>query len=526
VVNATTITATTPAHAAGAVNVVVTNPDAQSGTCIGCFTYVAPPTVSGIAPTSGPTAGGTSVTITGTGFVAGATVTFGGTAATGVTVVNPTTITATTPAHAAGAVNVVVTNPDSQSGTCTGCFTYLAPPPAPTVSGVAPTSGATAGGTSVTISGTGFVSGATVTFDGTAATAVTVVNSTTITATTPAHAAGAVTVTVTNPDTQSGSCTGCYTYIAPPPAPTVSGTAPASGPTTGGTSVTISGTGFVSGATVTFGGTAATGVTVVNPTTITATTPAHGAGAVNVTVTNPDGQSGTCVGCFTYVAGPPSTKHSLALDGSTGYAEAPNAAKLNVTGDWTVETWFKDETPGGYNHPFTKLVAKADRNVTGETTYLIVIGNNVLRAGVQHNNVSIYAEADLSATTANAWHHVAAAFTRSTRVLRVYLDGVQVAEQVLGVLSDGNTVPVGMGRAGSGGFYFNGKLDDVRIWNVARTDAEIAASFLTEFTTAPSGLVANWKFNESSGTTAADSTPAPDDATLNGGATFSTDIHP
>ena len=57
------------------------------------------------------------MTITGTGFLAGATVTLGGTAATNVTVVNSTTITATTPAHAAGAVNVVVRNTDGQSGT-------------------------------------------------------------------------------------------------------------------------------------------------------------------------------------------------------------------------------------------------------------------------------------------------------------------------------------------------------------------------------------------------------------------------
>jgi hypothetical protein len=79
----------------------------------------APPTVSSVAPSSGPTAGGTAVTITGTDFVSGATVTLGGTAATGVTVVNDTTITATTAAHAVGAVDVVVTNPDTQSGTLT-----------------------------------------------------------------------------------------------------------------------------------------------------------------------------------------------------------------------------------------------------------------------------------------------------------------------------------------------------------------------------------------------------------------------
>src|SRR5262249_44239699 len=83
---------------------------------------------------------------------------------------------------------------------------------APTVSSVTPNIGLTGGGTGVTIAGTNFVSGATVTFGGTAATSVVVVSGTQITATTPAHAAGAVTVTVTNPDTQSGSLSNGFTY--------------------------------------------------------------------------------------------------------------------------------------------------------------------------------------------------------------------------------------------------------------------------------------------------------------------------
>ena len=82
------------------------------------------PTVTSISPTSGTTSGGTSVTITGTGFLSGATVSIGGTAATSVTVVSSTSITATTPAHSAGTVNVVVTNTDSQSGTLNNGYTY------------------------------------------------------------------------------------------------------------------------------------------------------------------------------------------------------------------------------------------------------------------------------------------------------------------------------------------------------------------------------------------------------------------
>jgi hypothetical protein len=300
-VSSTQIDATTPAHAAGAVDVSVTNPDTQSGTLSNAYTYIDPaPTVTSVAPTSGPDTGGTVVTITGTNFVLGATVTFGGTAVTDMIFVSSTQIDVTTPAHAAGAVDVTVTNPDTQSGTLSNGYTYIAPPP--TVTNVAPNSGPTGGGTVVTITGTNFVSGATVTFGGTAATGVTFVSSTTITVTTPAHAPGAVDVVVTNPDTQSGTFIDGYTYIPPP---TVTSVTPTSGPDTGGTAVTITGANFVSGATVTFGGTAATGVTFVSATQIDVTTPAHVAGAVDVVVTNPDTQSGTLTNGYTYDAGIP-----------------------------------------------------------------------------------------------------------------------------------------------------------------------------------------------------------------------------
>src|SRR6202035_466621 len=120
----TQITATTPAHAAGVVNVVVTNSNGQSGTLTNGYTYTASPAPTSISPTSGTTSGGTPVTISGTNFASGATVTFGGTAANNVVVVSSTTITATTPAHAAGAVNVVVTNSNGQSGTLTNGYSY------------------------------------------------------------------------------------------------------------------------------------------------------------------------------------------------------------------------------------------------------------------------------------------------------------------------------------------------------------------------------------------------------------------
>jgi IPT/TIG domain-containing protein len=87
--------------------------------------YGLKPVITGVSPSSGPTAGGTPVTITGNNFVSGANVTFGGAAATSVIVVSATQITAKTPRHnKQGAVSVVVTNPDGGSGTLANGFTY------------------------------------------------------------------------------------------------------------------------------------------------------------------------------------------------------------------------------------------------------------------------------------------------------------------------------------------------------------------------------------------------------------------
>ncbi|MFP5261541.1 MAG: IPT/TIG domain-containing protein, partial [Blastocatellia bacterium] len=218
----TMITATTPAHAAGDVTVLVTNPGNQSASLINGYAYAGdppPPTITSVSPNAGPTSGGTTITVTGTGFNYGATVTIGGTLATNIIVVNSTTITARTIARPAGPANVVVNNYTGPSATLANGFTYTSgSPTAPAISSVAPGSGPTEGGTSVTITGINFAAGATVSFGGTAATNVNVASSSSITATTPAHAAGAVNVVVTNPDSQTASLPNGFSYTAPPAA--------------------------------------------------------------------------------------------------------------------------------------------------------------------------------------------------------------------------------------------------------------------------------------------------------------------
>ncbi len=196
-----------------------------------------------------------------------------------------------------------VTNPDAGNYTLTVATSAdqipttsssysLAAPPAPTVLAVIPTSGPNTGGTAVTISGANFLAGATVDFGANAATNVTVVNSTEVTATSPAGSVGVVDVTVTTKGgTSAKTSADQFTYVST--VPTVASISPTVGPTSGGTTVTVSGTNFVSGATVDFGTDAATGVTVLSPTALTAVSPAENTGVVDVTVTTAGGTSAT-----------------------------------------------------------------------------------------------------------------------------------------------------------------------------------------------------------------------------------------
>ena len=104
----------------------MTTPDGTSPkVAAGVFTYEAAPTVTSVSPTSGPTAGGTTVTLSGTNFTGATSVSFGGFVGKNLTVVNATTITVTSPAQAAGEHNIQVSTPGGTSAKVAGDeFTY------------------------------------------------------------------------------------------------------------------------------------------------------------------------------------------------------------------------------------------------------------------------------------------------------------------------------------------------------------------------------------------------------------------
>src|SRR5215831_8251022 len=296
------ITATAPAGAAGTVDVTVTTPGGTSAVVAADhYTYDAKPTVSGISPPAGPTAGGNTITINGTNFLSGASVSFGGVGSGSVTFVSATQLKAVAPAHAVGTVDVTVTTPGGTSAAVAADhYTYDAKP---TVSGISPPAGPTAGGNTITINGTNFLSGASVSFGGVGSGSVTFVSATQLKAVAPAHAVGTVDVTVTTPGgTSTASAADHYTYDAPP---TVKSVTPTAGPSGGGNTITINGTNFVAGASVSFGGVGSGSVTFVSATQLKAVAPAHAVGTVDVTVTTPGGTSAVVAADhYTYDAKP------------------------------------------------------------------------------------------------------------------------------------------------------------------------------------------------------------------------------
>ena len=101
-----------------------------------------PPVINSLWPVTGRTNGGTVVTLAGSNFLSGASVQFGGSSATAVAVNSATNLTATTPAHAAGLVSVIVFNTNGLAATNLNAFGYVLPPPPATLSSLAQQDGA------------------------------------------------------------------------------------------------------------------------------------------------------------------------------------------------------------------------------------------------------------------------------------------------------------------------------------------------------------------------------------------------
>ncbi|KAJ5974733.1 hypothetical protein N7481_011943 [Penicillium waksmanii] len=294
VVSSTVINAVVPPGpgAGGNVSVLVTGPGGTSaaGTTY-TYTATSTPTITGLIPSTGPVSGGNTVTIMGSNLNGATAVTFAGTPASSFTISLPTQVNAVAPPGTAGTALVVVRTP---AGTSAGFeYTYIA---APAPMAVFPTTGVIAGGEIVTIAGTALSGTTSVKFGTTPAASFTVVSDTEVNAITPMHLAGTVPINITTAGGTDSSLSFSFQ-----PSPVISSITPTSGPTAGGTTVTITGAGLIDTLDVYFGTTLTTfGISSDN--TVTATTPAAPAGVRAITVNTASATSNGAI--FLYVDGP------------------------------------------------------------------------------------------------------------------------------------------------------------------------------------------------------------------------------
>jgi hypothetical protein len=260
-----------------------------------------PPSVTDVQPRFGPAAGGTRVSVTGAGFLDGATVTFGGQAATVVSVAEDE-VRVDTPAQTAGRapglVDVVVTNPDGKTDTVAGGFEYAVL----ALASVAPAVGAADRTTAVVLHGSGFLPGARVFVGSQPCSIDQRVGHTELHVTVPASPTGGAApgnVSVINPGGETVSVAGAFRWAL---RPHVTDVRPRGGTPAGGSHVRVTGQRFGAGTGLRIGGRAAT-VTAATATTLDAVVPAQASGApptVDVEATNPDGQLDSVPGAFTY----------------------------------------------------------------------------------------------------------------------------------------------------------------------------------------------------------------------------------
>jgi hypothetical protein len=298
------VRAVTPAVARdGLVDVRLVNTDDQASTLAKAFRYDAPlppPVLVAVSPASGSQVGGTKLSVLGEDFAEGVVVRVGGAVAEAKFLTRKQ-LEVVTPAYAgAGAVDVLVENPDGVTATLEGVFTYEARP-SPTITGVTPPNGPGVGGTKVVIEGTHFTRDAQV-YVGReypkdqqikSATEIHIV-------TAPRKMPGVVDVEVAVPGLPRAVMKNAFRYDAVP-APIITSVSPNAGGVGGGTEMTVAGKNFRKDTIVLVDGKPPKVVKFIDAATLELKTPPGDAGKmVDVAVRNPDGKEAVQKRAFLY----------------------------------------------------------------------------------------------------------------------------------------------------------------------------------------------------------------------------------
>ena len=209
---------------------------------------------------------------------------------------------------------------------------------------------------------------------------------------------------------------------------------------------------------------------------------------------------------------------ALQFDGIDDLLDCGNGSSLQITGNKiTLEAWIN--VSEFKSQPFAGSVIVKDQGGI-DAGYMIRCGGN----GIINFNLGTgtWQEINSPANSVqlNNWHHVAATYDGTK--MKIYVDGIVVAEVNRPGLSIANAVSENLFIGESPGFpgrVFNGKIDEVRIWEVARTQLQIQSTMNTiltsEYYSSPdSGLVGYWRLDEGAGQTSEDLSYFANSATL------------
>ncbi len=184
---------------------------------------------------------------------------------------------------------------------------------------------------------------------------------------------------------------------------------------------------------------------------------------------------------------------TIHFDGSSHYVSVENDASLNVTGNYTIEAWIK---PSGFSH-LAGIVSKYQISYAKGVT--LRLSRTSPYTGIEFNEQTT----TNGILEKNKWYHIAAVC--DSGVNHLYINGVEQTLSGTGYQSQDNNNPLTIGVDFlTSPRYFNGLIDEIRIWNIARSDVNIRELMYNSLDGTEQGLVSYWQFNEGVGTTTAD----------------------